>query len=211
MTELARQVAARFVEVNGDHPMTAADDAYVDQYFVTLRELCVGREETPDELRAHMLACRLPLPSYLRSDGVEMVPRDLLGPADRAGGIASLQAWFQSHWNDRDEAAEEWTSYLSGQWVCLRSVRPDTIVRKDRLVTAISEALAEPRPDSMLWLARLHILVDELESIELPFTGYDRLRFGGPTSRDILIESVRSQFPIDSEPSAWVGPASAVC
>jgi hypothetical protein len=211
MTELARQVAARFVEVNGDHPMTAADDAYVDQYFVTLRELCVGREETPDELRAHMLACRLPLPSYLRSDGVEMVPRDLLGPADRAGGIASLQAWFQSHWNDREEAAEEWTSYLSGQWVCLRSVRPDTIVRKDRLVTAISEALAEPRPDSMLWLARLHILVDELESIELPFTGYDRLRFGGPTSRDIFIESVRSQFPIDSEPSAWVGPASAVC
>ncbi|HET9141351.1 DUF6058 family natural product biosynthesis protein [Actinophytocola sp.] len=211
MTELARRVAARYVEVNGDHPMTPEDDAYVDRHFVTLRELCLGRAETPDEVRAHMLAGRLPLPSYLRSDGTEMVPSELLDLADRAGGLSRLPVWFQAHWSDPADAAEEWDAYLSGQYVCLRSVRPDMIIRKGGLMAAINEVLADPMPDSMAWLARLHSLVDELEAIELPFTGYDRLRFGGPTSRDKLIESVRSQFPIDGDPSEWVGPASAIC
>jgi len=84
----------------------------------------------------------LPLPSYLRSDGVEMVPADLLDLGDRAGGIDRLPLWFQSVWADRAKAAEEWRAYLSGRYVCLRSVRPDTIVRKDELVSAIAEALA---------------------------------------------------------------------
>jgi hypothetical protein len=127
MSELARRVAARYVEVNGDHLMTPADDAYVDRHFVTLDELCVGRDETPDQVRAHMLAGRLPLPSYLRSDGVEMVPADLLDLAGRAGGIDRLPAWFRSWWADQGKAAEEWRSYLSGQYICLRSVRPDTV------------------------------------------------------------------------------------
>jgi hypothetical protein len=43
MSELARQVAARYLEINGRHPMTPADDAYVSRHFVTLEELCVGR------------------------------------------------------------------------------------------------------------------------------------------------------------------------
>jgi hypothetical protein len=214
MSELARRLAARYVEVNGDHPMTAADDGYVDRHFVTLDELCVGREETPDQVRAHMLGGRLPLPSYLRSDGVEMVPADLLDLAERAGGLARLPGWFQSMWADREKAAEEWSSYLSGQYVCLRSVRPDTIMRKDALTSSIREALADPKPQSVLWLARLHILVDELESVELPFTGYDRLRFCGPTSRDTLIDAVRSHFPLDDRPSSQSGsgsPMAAVC
>src|SRR5262245_55729838 len=135
MTELAARVAAKYVEVNGEHPMTPADDAYVDRHFVTLDGLCVGRDETPDEIRAHMLAGRLPLPSYLRSDGTEMVPSDLLDLADRAGGLDRLPSWFQATWDDRDLAAAEWRSYLSGRYVCLRSVRPDTIIRKDELTS----------------------------------------------------------------------------
>jgi hypothetical protein len=210
MSELASQVAARYVEVNGRHPMTEADDRYVTRHFVTLDELCVGRDETPDGVRAHMLAGRLPLPSYLRSDGVEMVPADLLDLAARAGGVDRLPAWFQSSWPDRARAVEEWRSYLSGQYVCLRSVRPDTIIRKEALTSAIREALGDPKPRSMLWLARLHILVDELESIELPFTGYDRLRFGGPTSRDTLIDAVRSRFPFDDRPSAHPGAGTSL-
>lgn len=214
MSELARRVAARFVEVNGEHPMTPADDAYVDRHFVTLEELCVGRDETPDDVRAHMLAGRLPLPSYLRSDGTEMVPADLLDLADRAGGIPRLPAWFRAQWADHAKGAEEWRSYLSGQYVCLRSVRPDTIVRKDRLTSAIGEALADAKPESMLWRARLHILVDELESVELPFTGYDRLRFCGPTSRDTLIDSVRDRFPLDIRRAGRADsdlPATSAC
>ena len=116
MSELARQVAARYHEVNGTHPMTGVDDAYVDQHFVTLDELCVGRTETPDQIRAHMLSGRLPLPSYLRSDGTEMVPPDLLELADRAGGVSRLPEWFKSRWVDRSKAADEWRSYLSGRY-----------------------------------------------------------------------------------------------
>src|SRR5438874_1877354 len=105
MSELAVQVAEKYLEVNGRHPMTAADDAYVERFFVTLDELCVGRELTADQVRAHMLAGRLPLPSYLRSDGVEMVPPDLLDLAERAGGIDRLPAWFRSMWADPARAA----------------------------------------------------------------------------------------------------------
>ena len=214
MSELAAQVVARYLEVNGRHGMTPADDTYVDQHFVTLDELCLGRTETPDQVRAHMLAGRLPLPSYLRSDGTEMVPPDLLELADRAGGVSRLPEWFQSRWTDRGKADEEWRSYLSGQYVCLRSVRPDTIIRKDQLTSAITDALADPKPGSALWLARLHILVDELESIELPFTAYDRLRFCGPTSRDTLIDGVRERFPLDVPPIENAGtdaPMAAAC
>jgi hypothetical protein len=211
MSDLARRVAARYVEVNGDHPMTPADDAYVQRHFVTLDELCVGRDETPDQVRAYMLAGRLPLPSYLCSYGAQMVPADLLDLADRAGGVGRLPGWFQSWWADRVTAAREWASYLSGRYVCLRSVRPDMIIRKDRLASAIREALVDPRPESALWLARLHILIDELESVELPFTAYDRLRFGGPTSRDTLIDSVRTRFPLDNQPAIPVGSMPVGC
>jgi hypothetical protein len=34
--------------------------------------------------------------------------------------------------------------------------------------------------------------------VELPFTAYDRLRFGGPTSRDTLIDAVRTRYPLGS-------------
>jgi hypothetical protein len=82
---------------------------------------------------------------------------------------------------------------------------------KDRLTSAIRDAVAEPKPESALWLARLHILVDGLESVELPFTGYDRLRFGGPTSRDTLIDAIRARFPLGGAPNLAADPTAAVC
>ncbi|MFF8929785.1 DUF6058 family natural product biosynthesis protein [Streptomyces longwoodensis] len=42
---------------------------------------------------------------------------------------------------------------------------------------------------------RLHTLADELDTLEPAFTPYDRLRFGGPTSRDTCIDAVRARFP----------------
>ncbi|MEU5663220.1 DUF6058 family natural product biosynthesis protein [Streptomyces longwoodensis] len=42
---------------------------------------------------------------------------------------------------------------------------------------------------------RFHTLVDELDILERSFTAYDRLRFGGPTSRDTCIDAVRARFP----------------
>ena len=89
----------------------------------------------------------------------------------------------------------EWDGYLKGHYVCLRHVLPETIRRKEELVKAIKVATAEPRPDDDAWLEALHRLVDELDTLEPPFAAYDRLRFGGPISRDTCIDAVRERFP----------------
>jgi uncharacterized protein DUF6058 len=193
--DLKRQLADRFREVNGDHPMTDADDSYVSTQFVVLTELCAVRGADPDEVRRLMLEQRLPLPGYLRSDGAEMVPADLFALADEAGGVDRLETWFIAHWADSTVGKQEWGSYLSGQYVCLRSVSPTTIQRKDYLTTAISAAPTEPDAGSARWSGRLHALIDELDALEPAFTAYDRLRFDSPTSRDTCIDEMRARFP----------------
>jgi Family of unknown function (DUF6058) len=192
--DLKSQIAERFAAVNGEYPMTPADDAYVNKYFVPLSDFCAKNSVSADAIRAHMLANRLPLPSYIRSDGTEMVPADLLALAEQAGGIEHLRGWFASHWADGEEASAEWEAYLSGQNVCLYTVTPANIQRKSYLVDAVSRALAEPL-QSASWLQELHGLVDELDQLEPPFAPYDRLRFGGPVSRDTAIDAVRARFP----------------
>ncbi|MFB7940782.1 DUF6058 family natural product biosynthesis protein [Streptomyces sp. NPDC004779] len=194
-TALRRRVAERFREVNGDHPMSADDDAYVSAQFVPLDDLCAARGREAAEVRRLMLARRLPLPSYLRSDGAEMVPRDLFDLAERAGGIDRLEAWFTGHWEDEGAGRAEWDAYLSGQYVCLRTVTPETIRRKEYLTAAIGAAENSPDAGSADRSARLHALVDELDALEPDFTAYDRLRFGGPTSRDTCVDAVRARHP----------------
>jgi hypothetical protein len=193
-TNLAADVSARFRAVNGDHPMTEADDAYVNRTHVTLDEVCADRTETVDDVRADMLAQRLPLPSYLRTDGTEMVPADYFRLADEAGGVDELPAWFARHWTDSAHAAEEWRAYLDGRYVCLRAVTPQAMQRKDELLDAITDQLAQPR-DTPSWRDRLDALVDELDGLLAEFTGYDRLRFGGPVSRDVFVTDIRAARP----------------
>ncbi|MEU8619575.1 DUF6058 family natural product biosynthesis protein [Streptomyces sp. NPDC048623] len=191
----AAEVAERFRAVNGVHPMTAEDDAYVDGQFVPLERLCAARGRDADEVRRQMLDGLLPLPGYLRSDGTEMVPGDLFELAARAGGPERLRAWFTAHWADPAEGEEEWEAYLSGQYVCLHHITPAAIQHKAELTAAIGAALAAPRPDVPEWREELHALVDELDVLEPDFAPYDRLRFGGPVSRDTCIDAVRARFP----------------
>jgi hypothetical protein len=127
--DLVAAVAARFVAVNGNHPMTTADDAYVSEYYVPLDELAETAGVEAGELRRQMLSNRLPLPSYVHSNGAQMVARDLLELAGRAGGADRLPEWFAAHF---------------------------------------------PEP---------------------PFVPYDRLRFGGPVSRDRLVDEPRRRYP----------------
>ncbi|SDT10434.1 hypothetical protein SAMN05216371_1297 [Streptomyces sp. TLI_053] len=190
------RLARRYLEVNGEHPMTEADDAYVDRQFAALEVLCARRGADPDEVRGHMLAGRLPLPGYLRSDGTEMVAPDLLELVDEAGGLAKLPDWFRGHWADPAEGEEEYESYLSGQNVCLHRLHPVTMRRKGELVRDITEALGDPSRDNPARLPALHALVDELDALEPEFTAYDRLRFGGPVSRDTCIDAVRRDHPL---------------
>ncbi|MEV7815352.1 DUF6058 family natural product biosynthesis protein [Streptomyces flaveolus] len=194
-TDPKQQLVERFKEVNGDHPMTDADDAYVSAQFVALEDLCAVHGREADEVRRLMLEQRLPLPGYLRSDGAEMVPADLFALADEAGGVDLLEAWFTAHWADPVTGKAEWNAYLSGQYVCLHSVTPATIQRKDHLTTAIAAAANELDAGSARSAERLHALVDELDALEPAFTSYDRLRFGGPTSRDTCIDAMRARFP----------------
>jgi hypothetical protein len=174
-------VAARFHEINGVHPMSAEDDAYVSRQYRVLTELCAEHGRDADEVRDLMLAGKLPMPGYLRSDGAEMVPADLFDLADRVG-LDDLRGWFIAQWQDIADGKDEWEAYLSGQYVCLHSVTPATIQRKDQLMKAI-DASTDP--------VELELLVDELDDLEPDFTAYDRLRFNGPVSRDTHITARR--------------------
>ncbi|MEV8443281.1 DUF6058 family natural product biosynthesis protein [Actinosynnema sp. NPDC051121] len=192
---LRSAIVRRYLELNGSHPMTTEDDAYVDEYYAPLAAVCARRGVEPDEVRRQMLDGRLPLPSYLRSDGTEMVWPELFELADEAGGVAALPGWFRRQWSDPEQAADEWSGYLSGRYVCLRELTPDRMRRKNELGAAIDAALAHPAPDSPRWLADLHALVDELDGLELPFAPYDRRRFNGPVSRDLQVDEVRRRYP----------------
>jgi hypothetical protein len=194
-SQLCSAVAARFYAVNGIHPMTAEDDAYAAEWYVQLEALAETVGTSASELRRLMLAGRLPLPSYIRNDGAQMVAHDLLELPRRAGGYDQLPEWFGQQFQSGRDAIREWDGYLRGHYVCLRDVLPETIQRKDELVKSITAALAKPEPENNDWLESLHRLVDELDELEPPFTAYDRLRFGGPISRDTCINAVRSRFP----------------
>jgi Family of unknown function (DUF6058) len=175
--------------------MTPEDDAYVTEWFVAVERLATAACRDADEIRLLQLANRLPLPSYVRSDGAQMVPRDLLDLAQEAGGFDELPAWFAEQWESPVDAVLEWDGYLSGHYVCLRSCRPENMRRKEELVRSISAQLERPAPEDDDWLVRLHALIDELDALELPFAPYDRLRLGGPVSRDRLITAPRRDFP----------------
>ncbi|MCP9964433.1 DUF6058 family natural product biosynthesis protein [Actinomadura madurae] len=106
--------------------------------------------------------------------------------------------WRSGSWRTgttRPPGKAEWSSYLSGRYVCLRSVTPQTIQYKDALVSAIDAAPGEPDAGTPAWTHRLHALVDELDALAPPFTAYDRLRFGGPVSRDRYIDAMRARYP----------------
>ena len=186
-------VRDRFVAVNGDHPMTPQDDAYVREHFVPA---------TPEAI-ALMLEDRLPLPSYVLSDGTPMVPEAHGALAEHAGGLDRLHDWFVAFWEDDPATGEaEWAAYLSGQYVCLRTVDPVRIKQKTGRIADATEAVERLRRDpsdpigrGLLGQAVDGVLaVPGLDALLLPMTAYDRRRFGGPTSRDLWVDIPRAEF-----------------
>ena len=165
-------VRDRYLAVNGDHPMTEVDDTYVRSGFVP----------ATDEQLALMAAGRVPLPSYLLSDGTPMVPRDHLDPLGWAGGAERLHDWFVGYWpaDEQDEAEREWAAYLSGRYVCLQHVTPVGIRDKARWTGRLEEASARLARSPRDHVARgmLGEAVARLERLLRPQTSYDALRFG---------------------------------
>ena len=162
--------------------LTPADVAYITAHFVPLD----AAVPDPAAARDAIAAGRLPGPAYVLDDGTEMVAPDHLALAERAGGVERLREWFEAR------APGEWEDYLSGGYaVCLRSVTPEAIVRKDVLIGEIERLLAaDPQP-----LAPLRVAVDELDALLRPFAPCDRIRFGGPVSRDRYVTALRERYP----------------
>lgn len=198
---LTQAVHDRYVSVNGDHPMTAEDEAYVRAGFVP----------ASTEGMELMLADRLPLPSYVLPDGTPMVPADHGRPAEIAGGVERLHDWFVAFWEDDPGTGEqEWVAYLSGQYVCLREVLPTRIKQKTERIAEAAAAVDllrrnphDPVARGMLGEAVDGVLaVPGLDSLLRPMTAYDRLRFGGPTSRERWVDAPRAEF-LTPVPPTW--------
>lgn len=188
-------IRARYLELNGEHPMTAADDDYVRDLFVPLP----SEREVVDLI----VARRLPLPSYLLSDGTPMVHRGYLDNLAAAGGPEQIEDWFRAHWpvDEQATAADEWAAYLSGRYVCLHAVTPQTIQAKTRLIDLIQDLVAKLDTGEAV-VEHLRSAVDELDALEPPFAPhYDRLRFGGPSSREVWIDGVRATHLPESAPA----------
>ena len=199
---LLAEVRKRYLDVNGDHPMTPADDAYVRDQFVPV---------AADAVLEEMLAGRLPLPSYLLSDGTPMVPADHGDVVAIAGGADRVHDWFVAFWPEDPAAGEEeWGHYLSGQYVCLREVSPIRIKQKTERVAEASAAADLLRCDphdpvgrGMLGEAVDGVLgVPGLDSLLRPMTAYDRLRFGVPTVRERFVDAPREAF-LTPVPPVW--------
>jgi lipoyl(octanoyl) transferase len=185
--------------------LAAADIAYAREAFVPLADLCERRGEDPARVDAEIEAGRLPRPSYVLGDGTELVPEEYFALSDEAGGLQAVGAAFAARYEAAaarervplPSAEDEWQEYLSGLYgVCLKHVSPETIVRKSALVLELEALLEDPKPDDELWARELRTGVDELDALERPFApDYDRLRFGGPSSRDRLITAPRERYP----------------
>jgi RimJ/RimL family protein N-acetyltransferase len=196
---LTSRVRDRFVAVNGDHPMTPEDDAYVREHFVPA---------TPEAMRL-MLDGRLPLPSYVLSDGTPMVPPAHGELAEVAGGVDRLHDWFVAFWpDDPASGEEEWAAYVSGQYVCLRDVDPVRMRQRTERIADARQAVELLRRDphdeigrGLLGQAVDGVLaVPGLDSLLLPMTAYDRLRFGGPTTRETWVDGPRAEYLTPAPP-----------
>jgi hypothetical protein len=179
--------------------LTRADVEYITEHFVRLEDACRRRGDDPEAVRAEIARGRLPRPTYVLDDGTEMVPPDYFRLVEDAGGIERLHdhfvAAFRAAGGSPEEAEGEWSAYLTGEYgACLREVTPAHVVRKDDLVRRVETLLAEPRPVSAEWREQLRASVDELDQLEREFAPYDRIRFGGPVSRDRLITAVRERY-----------------
>jgi hypothetical protein len=180
---------------------TAADLDYLRVNYLTLEQVCAERPESPEKIRALIAEGRLPKPSYVLDNGTEMFPADYFRFVDEAGGPDALRARFAERLESAgaDDLDLHWQSYMDGIYgVCLWDVTPETIARKARLVSSISELLMLARPAEADWRQRLRDEVEELDALERQFTpDYDRdeTRFGRKPTRDLLIDAARERYP----------------
>jgi hypothetical protein len=164
----------------------------------------VRRAETASRVRALIADGRLPQPTYVLPSGEARFPPDYFALVDEAGGVDALPARFRARYlaaataspAPAADADEDWAGYLSGQFgVCLRSVTPEAMAEKNRLIRLIERLVAAPAEADPAWRSELRTAVDALDALERPFTDFDREQWGD-TSRGRHIDGVRARYPI---------------
>jgi predicted DNA-binding transcriptional regulator AlpA len=198
--------------------LSAEDDLYIRSHFVNLTEIARLCGFSVEEVRKRQSQGEFPRPTYTTSDGVEWYPRGYAVPVRRADATGtSLRALFfqdfrrlsaqkpeetpgedgsvsDSHIDQ--QILEEWKGYLSGEYgACLKVPWIPCILQKGGLMARIDALLAQPKPESWEWAIELRQAVNALDRLEQPFAHLDRIRFGGPVSRDRYIAAVRARFP----------------
>lgn len=165
-----------------------ADLAYIRSEFVPLFVLCASSGRDIEEVRAAIAERRLPAPPY---NDLEYVPANYFDLPD----ANEFRRTFAG-----DDVEEVLEAYLDGTYfICVRDATVENIARKNRLVDDIRALLGNPRRDDSSWRTKLHELVDELDKIERPFSpDFDRVHFGGPPTRDELVDGARQRFPRDA-------------
>jgi hypothetical protein len=181
--------------ISGDtdvmHPDLTHDD--IDYVTATFRELSAADQQAA-------AAGLAPQPSYLLPSGRAMGPArpdpELAGASD----ASDLRRRFRTRWvaagGQAQDADSEFAAWLGGGYgVCLRSPAPETILAKTALAQAITALIARPLPDQHWWQATLRSAVEAFDQLVLPFASVDAERFGRPTTRTRLIDTVRERWP----------------
>ena len=176
----------------------ASDARTCDGAFSSPSSMCSQPQSSPTTRS-------MPRPTYVLEDGTGFFPHDYFRLADEAGGPDNLRTDFVARWLTARQAAQaadaleqDWEFYLAGTWgVCLRDVTPETIVRKNDLVSSLCELLVLARPNSPDWRDALRTQVDELDALEREFSpDYDRGdQQERPPTRDLLIAEARERYP----------------
>jgi len=163
----------------------------------------VGRTGRERSLRTEHHREGPPVAAGLRAPGRDRaVHPDFFALLDAADDLDHLRQHFHARYTRAAQAAEgitsageqKWAHYVSGIYgACLREVTPEAMVAKEQLIWRIDTLTANARLEDDSWVAQLREAVDALDSVERPFTDYDRQRWGG-TSRDSHITAVRETY-----------------
>jgi hypothetical protein len=133
-----------------------------------------------------------------------MFPADYFRLVDDAGGPEGPREHFTTRHRAASAARQgndleqDWEMYLDGTWgICLRDVTPETIVRKNVLVSSLCELLVLARPRYADWRHALREQVDELDDLEREFApDYDRSdAVDRPPTRDLIIATALERYP----------------
>jgi hypothetical protein len=188
-----------------DVQFTTEDIAYIEQAYETLGELCASRNLEPALMEEQIAAGRLPQPAYTLPGGRRMFPRDYFELLEAAGSAECMREHFEKRFCEAAERAgldfnpewnpeTEWEDYLDGTyWVCLWQATPEAMIEKERLIRTIRTLDAGPDAGSASWRAQLAQAVDALDTLERPFTDYDRARWDY-TSRALYVTALRERY-----------------